>query len=63
MLTPTETRRLITLLRKATPERSEVAGKYEVIVTPTIFRPEDFTPFKEVCIVKVVVGKKTIIVS
>jgi hypothetical protein len=49
MLTQQETKQLIDLLAKADP-RDEVAGRYEVIVTPTIFSPEDFTPRKKVCI-------------
>lgn len=54
MLSSQETKQLIDLLAKADP-RDEVAGRYEVIVTPTIFAPtiiapEDFTPRKKVCI-------------
>ncbi len=58
LLTHDETMQLISLLRKASP-RSEVAGTYKVLVTPTIFTPEDFKPYKRVCIddVKNVVGQ------
>ena len=44
-----ETYQLIQLLAKAEP-RTEVAGRYEVIITPTILAPEDFVPRKKVCL-------------
>lgn len=50
LLTPEETLQLILLLKKATPTRPETAGFYRVIVTPTIYSPEDFVPRKKVCI-------------
>ena len=49
MLTNAETLQLIDLLIKASP-RDQLAGRYDVIVTPTIYSPEDFVPRKKVCI-------------
>ena len=50
MLTPEETKQLITLLAKVAvlSGRNEVAGCYEIVVTPTIYAPEDFVPKKRV---------------
>ncbi len=61
MLTAQETHDLISLLKKASP-RNDTAGRYEVIITPTIFAPEDFTPRKRVCIDSIdnVVGETTV---
>jgi hypothetical protein len=61
MLTQEETVQLLTLLKKAAP-RSEVAGRYNLIVTPTTYAPEDFIPYKKVCIDTVdnVIGKATV---
>ncbi len=59
-LTPEETNELIKLLNKADP-RTDLAGRYEVIITPTVYAPEDFLPRKKVCIGNVsnVVGEVT----
>ena len=62
MLTNDETLQLIGLLKKASP-RDQVAGRYNLLITPTIYAPEDFTPRKRVCIgdVSNVVGEAIII--
>lgn len=64
MLTEQETLQLISLLVKAAP-RAEVAGTYKIIITPTIYAPDDFTPRKKVCIDEItnVVGETEVKVS
>ena len=64
MLTEQETQELIRLLTKASP-RPEIAGKYVVIITPSIYSPDDFIPRKKVCIgdVSTVIGETTVQVT